>query len=282
MAGGDRRCPQCGAKNDAERARCRICASPLDVTAGASAFEPTPVNDPVPEQFVSFDMPRPPVPPPQPPTSVPPSPTSMAPAARPRRGPALVAVIAVLVVALGVGAYLGPGRSYFDDEATSSSGSIQRNPPGAVKFSETAESIGGWVTFTDPDGYFSADFPSTPVAEQLPHPEPDRPPYTIWGADNVGVARLFLDATFHPDLQAVAETLAKGTGGTPRSVVLSQDPAGHPAADYAIDFGDGGMLYQYVVLADGEFFVLTAAQPVGTSDGLADLLKLKANFRILR
>jgi len=194
-----------------------------------------------------------------------------------------VAIIAVLVVALGVGAYLGPGRSLLDDDKGSAT-SIADRSLSVESSSSDAVSPGaeGWVPFTDPAGYFAIDFPGTPTAEQHPHPAPDRPPYTVWSSGSVGAGRFFLDATVHPDLEELAAGVARNLGGTTRSVQLSQDAYGHPAADSVVDLPDGSSVYQYAVLGDAEVFVLEADQAPGSSKGLADLLKLKVDFRILR
>jgi hypothetical protein len=189
----------------------------------------------------------------------------------------------VTAIGLFLGYYYGPGRWLFHDDKGSATSIADRSLSVESSSSDSVSpGAEGWVPFTDPDGYFAIDFPGTPTPEQHPHPAPDRPPYTVWSSGSVGAGRFFLDATVHPDLEELAAGVARDLGGTTRSVQVSEDVYGHPAADSVVDLPDGSSVYQYVVLGDAEVFVLEADQAAGSSKGLADLLKLKVDFRILR
>jgi len=239
------------------------------------AFAPAPEPPPSTYPFSPMPAPAPSEPPPKPPSDYTPL--------HKQRGWRLVASLVALAVGVLLGRYLGPGRWLFDnDDGSSKQIVVQSLTDESTSSDSVSSNTAVGVPFTDPERYFSVTFPSTPDPEQFPHPEPDRPPYTVWAAGNVGVARLFLDATFHPDPQEFGRTTAERTGGTLRSVMPSEDPDGHPTADFVIDDSDGSALYGHIVIADAELFILEALEPAGSSDGLADLMKLEVDFRILR
>lgn len=256
------RCVQCGAKNEADRVRCRICGTPTDAAGILIAAPP----DPRPEPTRSFTA-SPPEAPHRPPPSAP---------GGPRTSAVVAAVITIVLVAAGA-LYLFVRNS--DDANRTSTSSAA--PPTVQPFSQTASSIGdGGVLFRDPEGYFAAEFPETPTPEQHPHPAPNRPPYTAWVGGPVGVERIFLDAFYHPDLEAAAHDVAFLEGGTARDIVEATDSDGHATVQFVVDLTDGGSDYLYVVLADSEFFALFGHDEPGQSVGLAALEQLKEHFRI--
>jgi hypothetical protein len=184
---------------------------------------------------------------------------------------------AVAAVVAAIAGYFTVQALLVSDDDTPRASNVTLSVPSAVSSSER-------VTFTDPEGHFTAQFPTEPQRSEQPNPAPGLPPIVLWQTSSrslsFGVARLELVAGSEFDLQTSANGAATAVGGTVVSATESTDAFGRPTIDYVVDIGGTANVHAFTVVDGTQVFVL---QVVATSGGNgSDLLAdFKASFKIL-